>query len=118
MKVLVTGNLPEKVLSFLRREHQVLSHAENRPMERGRLLEMVKDKAGLLCMITDRIDDELLRTAPYLKAIANMAVGYDNIDVKAATRRGISVSNTPGVLTDATADLAFALILAVARRVV
>lgn len=118
MTVLVTGNLPEKVLSFLRREHHVVSHAENRPMERGRLLEMIKDKAGLLCMITDRIDDDLLRSAPYLKAIANMAVGYDNINVKTATRRGIPVSNTPGVLTDATADLAFALILAVARRVV
>lgn len=118
MDILVTGNLPAEVLSFLQQEHTVAFHAEDRPMERSRLLEMVGDKQGLLCMITDRIDEELLQYAPRLKAIANMAVGYDNIDVAAASRKGIPVSNTPGVLTDATADLAFALILAVARRVV
>jgi len=118
MNILVTGNLPAAVLSLLQQEHTVEFHAENRPMERSRLMEMVGDKEGLLCMITDRIDDDLLRHAPRLQAIANMAVGYDNIDVEAASRKGIPVSNTPGVLTDATADLAFALILAVARRLV
>jgi len=79
---------------------------------------LVGDKDGLLCMITDRIDEEVLNRAPHLKMIANLAVGYDNIDVVAATLRRIPVSNTPGVLTDATADLTFALILATARRVV
>jgi len=118
MNVLVTGNLPEEVLSLLRRENIVACHTEDRPMERADLLKLVEDKDGLLCMITDRIDDELMERAPRLKAVANMAVGYDNIDVEAASRRGIIVSNTPGVLTDATADLAFALILAVARRLV
>ena len=118
MNVLVTGNLPEEVLSLLGQEHTVEFHAEDRPMERSRFLEMVRDKEGLLCMITDRINEDLLRQAPRLKAIANMAVGYDNIDVKVASREKIPVSNTPGVLTDATADLAFALILAVARRLV
>jgi len=118
MDILVTGNLPAEVLSLLKQGHTVEFHTENRPMERGRLLEIVGDKQGLLCMITDRIDEDLLQHAPRLKAIANMAVGYDNIDVEAASRKGIPVSNTPGVLTDATADLAFALILAVARRLV
>ncbi len=69
-------------------------------------------------MITDTIDDELLKKAPHLKMIANFGVGYNNIDLEAATKRGIPVSNTPDVLTDATADTTFALILAIARRVV
>lgn len=116
MKILVTGNLPEEVLSLLRQEHELVFHPEDRPMERHTLLEMVGDRDGLLCMITDRIDVELLEMAPRLKMIANMAVGYDNIDIEAASERGIPVSNTPDVLTDATADITFALILAVARR--
>jgi len=87
-------------------------------MERQQLLSRIGDRDGLLCMITDAVDEELLGRAPRLKMIANMGVGYNHIDIAAATRRGIPVSNTPGVLTDATADLAFTLILAVARRVV
>lgn len=87
-------------------------------MPRKELLVKITGKDGLLCMITDRIDNELLDRAPNLKMIANFGVGYDNIDLAAATARGIPVSNTPGVLTDATAELTFALILAVARRVV
>ena len=87
-------------------------------MERERLLSSVEDREGLLCMVTDRIDKELLNRAPHLKMIANFGVGYDNIDIEAATERGIPVSNTPGVLTDATADITFTLILATARRVV
>ncbi len=118
MKVLVTGRLPEEVVAVIKKEHLVEAHGEDRPMERKRLLDLVGDKDGLLCMITDRIDEEVLNRAPHLKMIANLAVGYDNIDVVAATLRRIPVSNTPGVLTDATADLTFALILATARRVV
>lgn len=118
MKVLVTGNLPDRVIPMLSTEHEVAVHELDSPMERSDLLARVSDKQGVLCMITDRIDEELLERAPELTMIANCAVGYDNIDVEAATRRGILVSNTPGVLTDATADLTFALILAVARRVV
>jgi glyoxylate reductase len=116
MRTLVTGNLPEEVLGLIRREHEVEVHPENRPLERDRLLEMVRDKEGLLCMITDRVDEELLAAGSKLHMIANFGVGFDNIDVAAASRRNIPVSNTPGVLTDATADLTFALILAVARR--
>jgi glyoxylate reductase len=73
---------------------------------------------GLLVMLTERIDGALIEAAPNVRIVSNMAVGYDNIDVEACTRRGVLVTNTPGVLTDTTADLAFALILAVARRVV
>jgi glyoxylate reductase len=118
MKVLVTGRLPEEVMTVIKEEHHVEAHGEDRPINRKRLLDLVGDKEGLLCMITDRIDEEVLDRTPNLKMIANLAVGYDNIDVAAATVRGIPVSNTPGVLTDATADITFALILATARRVV
>ncbi len=117
-KILVTGNLPAEVMDPLREKYEVEKHAEDRPMERQQLLSRIGDRDGLLCMITDAVDEELLGRAPRLKMIANMGVGYNHIDIAAATRRGIPVSNTPGVLTDATADLAFTLILAVARRVV
>lgn len=115
--ILVTGNLPASVLDTLRREFQVQCHTDDRPMSRSKLIDSIHDKVGLLSMITDEINDELLDHAPKLIMIANMAVGYNNIDIDAATRRGILVSNTPGVLTEATADLAFSLILGTARRI-
>jgi glyoxylate reductase len=117
-KILVTLRLPEEVLARLAQEHQVEAYDQDPPLERRRLLQTVGDKEGLLCTITDRIDQELLDYAPALKVIANYGVGFEHIDVKAATRRGIPVTNTPGVLTDSTADLTLALILATARRVV
>jgi glyoxylate reductase len=118
VKILVTHREPEEVLARLAREHQVEAYDQDPPMERLRLLRSVSDKEGLLCTITDRIDQELLEHAPALKVIANFGVGFEHIDVEAATRRGIPVTNTPGVLTDSTADLTLALILATARRVV
>ncbi len=118
MKVLVTARLPEEVLSRITCDHQVHVHAQDIPMEREKLLEAIGDVDGLLCTLTDRIDRELLERAPRLKVIANNGVGFDHIDVGEASRRSIPVANTPGVLTDATADLTFALILAAARRVV
>ena len=118
MKVLITCNLPKEVRAYIEKEHQVQINDEDRPMERDRLLQCVKNKEGLLCTITDEIDRELLDKAPHLRMIANYGVGFNHIDVKAATARGIPVSNTPGVLTDATADITLALILATARRVV
>jgi glyoxylate reductase len=118
VKILVTHREPEEVLARLAREHQVEAYDQDPPMERPRLLRSVSDKKGLLCTITDRIDAELLDHAPALKVIANFGVGFEHIDVEAATRRGILVTNTPGVLTDSTADLTLALILATARRVV
>ncbi len=88
------------------------------PAPREVLLAKVRDAEGILSLLTDRIDSEVMDAAPKLRVISNMAVGYDNIDVAAATSKGIYVGNTPGVLTDTTADLAFALMLAVARRLV
>ena len=118
MKVLVTARMPEEVLSLIGRDHQIESYAADLPLDRQELLRSIADKQGLLCTITDRIDTEVLDRAPGLKVIANYGVGFEHIDLDAATRRGIPVSNTPGVLTETTADLAFALILATARRVV
>ena len=88
------------------------------PPLRRVLLENVKDIEGLLSLLTDRVDAQLMDQAPKLKVISNCAVGFDNIDVKEATKRGLVVGNTPGVLTDTTADFAFALLMAAARRVV
>jgi glyoxylate reductase len=118
VKVLVTGRLPEEVMDLIKREHEVEAHQEDRPMEREALLRAVEDKDGLLCMITDTIDEELMQRAPRLKMVANFGVGFNNIDLDASAKKSIPVSNTPDVLTDATADTAFALILATARRVV
>jgi glyoxylate reductase len=91
---------------------------EDRPVDRQVLISSVRDKQGLLSMISDSVNEEVFARAPHLKMVANFGVGYNNIDVRAATARGIMVSNTPGVLTAATAELAFALILAVSRRIV
>lgn len=118
MKVLVTGRLPEEVFALIRREHELEVNLEDRPMPREDFLRRVRDKEGLLSMITDRIDEELFDHAPFLKVVANYAVGFNNIDLNQARARGIWVTNTPGVLDDATADLTFALILATARQIV
>jgi len=85
---------------------------------REEILRRVKDKEGLVPLLTDRIDGELLRNAPKLRIVSNVAVGYDNIDVPACTKRGVVATNTPGVLDETTADFAWALLMAVARRVV
>jgi glyoxylate reductase len=118
MQVLVTARVPAEVLTLIGQEHQVESYNADPPMERQRFLQSIANQDGLLCTITDRIDTEVLDRAPALKVIANYGVGFEHIDVDAATQRGIPVTNTPGVLTETTADLAFALILASARRVV
>lgn len=118
MKVLVTGKLPQEAIDLLEKHHEVTLNSREQPMSRQDISGQIADKEGLLCMITDKIDDELLAQAPQLRMIANYGVGFDHIDLDAATKRGIRVANTPGVLSDATADLAFALMLAVARRVI
>jgi glyoxylate reductase len=117
-KILVTGRLPDEVMAQLSSACDMEANREDRPMERERVLEMIAGKEGLLSMITDRVDAELMDRAPDLKVISNLAVGYNNIDVEAATARGIIVTNTPGVTTEPTADLTLGLILAVARRIV
>lgn len=118
MNVLITGHLPDAVVAGIETAHTVTQNRENRPMSREHILSRIEGQDGLLCMITDTVDTELLQRAPELKIIANYGVGYNNIDLDAATRRGIPVTNTPGVLTAATADATFALILAAGRRVV
>ncbi len=117
-KVLVTRRIHPDALNLLQNVADVDVWTEDRPVPREVLLQRVADVDGLYSMLTDKVDEELLERAPRLRVISNMAVGYDNIDVAACTRRGIPVGHTPGVLTDTTADLAFALILAAARRLV
>jgi glyoxylate reductase len=118
LKVFVTARLADEVLKDLREAYDVDAHLEDHSIGRDRLLASVADKEGLIPIITDTVDSELLDRAPKLRVVANFGVGYNNIDVNAATERGILVTNTPDVLTDATADLTFALILALARRIV
>jgi glyoxylate reductase len=81
------------------------------------LFELIKEKEGLVCLLTEKVDEELLRAAPKLRIAANVAVGFDNIDVAACTRRGVVATNTPGVLDETTADFAWTLLMAVARRI-
>jgi glyoxylate reductase len=118
MKVFVTRALPGGALDRLAAEHEIEVWPDRLPPPREALLEGVRDADGLLPMLTDRVDAELMDAAPKLRAISNYAVGVDNIDVDAATERGLPVGNTPGVLTDTTADLAVALMLGIARRLV
>ena len=118
-RVLVTRLIPEAGLERVRQACEVTVWAEDMPAPYERLLDLVKGMDGLLCTLTERIDAGLMDAAgPQLKVISQMAVGYDNIDVAAARTRGIPIGNTPGVLTDATADIAMALLLAVSRRIV
>jgi glyoxylate reductase len=116
--VFVTRVLPFPALERLRDAHDVDEWPGELPPAPEELRAHTRDAEGLLTLITDRVDAELLDGSPRLKAIANMGVGTDNIDVEAAKERGIPVGNTPDVLTDATADLAFALLLALARKIV
>ena len=117
-RVFVTRELPFPALERLREAHEVDEWPGDRPPGSADLLAHTREAEGLLALITDRVDAGLLDASPRLRAIANMGVGTDNIDVQAAKARGIPVGNTPDVLTDATADLAFALLLALARRIV
>ncbi|HWE08109.1 MAG TPA: D-glycerate dehydrogenase [Solirubrobacteraceae bacterium] len=112
----VTRQLPGPALDRLREHHEVDVWPERLPPPYDELRRRTADAEGLLSLLTDRVDAALITGSPKLRAIANYAVGYDNIDLEAARARGIAVGNTPDVLTDATADLAFALLLAAARR--
>ena len=116
-KVFVTRHLPEMATNELLRACEVEIWDFESPPPYETIKEKVSDKEGLLCLLTDRIDAELMEAGPNLKVISQCAVGYDNIDVPAATQRGIPIGNTPGVLTEATADFAFTLLMAAARRV-
>ena len=116
-RVYVTRRMAQEALDKIARVTEMEVWPEELPPPYDVLLEKVRDVDGLLPLLTDRIDANLMDAAPRLKVISNMAVGYDNIDVPEATKRGIVVGNTPGVLTETTADMAFALLMAAARRV-
>ena len=118
MKVAVSRELPGDALGRLRGIVDVACWGGDGPPTPDELLGLVADADGIISMFTDRIDASVLDAAPTVRVVSNMAVGVDNVDVPELTARGIPLGHTPGVLTDATADLAFALILAVARRVV
>lgn len=115
MRIYVTRLIPEKGLEALR-GHEVEVYRGERPVPREILKEKLRPVDAAITLLSDRIDAELMDSAPRLKVIANYAVGYDNVDIQAATKRGIVVTNTPDVLTDATAELAWALLFAAARR--
>jgi glyoxylate reductase len=117
-KVFVTRTIPEAGLSKIRAGCDAEVWPEQLPPPYDLLRRKVADCDGLVSLLTDRIDASLLDAAPRLKVVSNFAVGFNNVDVPAATARGIAVGNTPGVLTDATADMAFCLLIAAARRVV
>jgi glyoxylate reductase len=116
--VYVTRQLPSEIIAILQEVADVTVWEGDAPVPREILRKQAKEADALLTMLTDSIDAELLSHAKRLRIVANMAVGYDNIDILAAKARGVLVTNTPDVLTEATADLAFALMLATARRLV
>lgn len=115
-RLFVTRALPESVQVILKRRYRVLSNREDRPLSRAELISGVREADGLVSMLSDSIDRSVIAAGKRLAIISNYAAGYNNIDLAEATRRGIAVTNTPGILTETTADLAWALLLAVARR--
>jgi glyoxylate reductase len=117
-KIFLTRRLPPESMRRLEVEASLIHYDLDRPVTREELIEGVKEADGLICVLTERIDAELLGVNSNLKVVSNYAVGYNNVDVDAASKRGIWVTNTPGVLTDCTADMAWALLMATARRVV
>jgi len=118
VKVYITRRIPEPGIEMMAKEHEIEVNPYDRVLTREELLKAVKGRDGILCLLTDKIDAEAFDAAgPQLKVVSNYAVGYDNIDVNEATRRRIVVTNTPGVLTETTADLAWTLIMSVARRI-
>ncbi len=117
-KVLVTREIPQAGLTLLREKFDVVMNPHDRPLSREEILEMAADVEGILCLLTDKIDGELIDALPNVKGYAQYAVGSDNINVPDATTRKVPVSNTPGVLTNATAEMAWALLFASGRRVV
>ncbi|MCX7871370.1 MAG: D-glycerate dehydrogenase [bacterium] len=118
MKVLITRKLPGDYHKLLQNNYEVILWDKDEVIAREFLIENIKDVDGLLCLLTDKIDKEVIDKAKRLKVISNYAVGFDNIDVEYATLKGIVVTNTPGVLTETSADLVWALILAARRHII
>lgn len=116
--VYITRPIPQPGVDLLKTRCNVEVKPQDELVPHEELLEKVKGRDALLCLLTEKIDKEVIKAGTNLKIIANYAVGYDNVDVEAATKSGIWVSNTPGVLTDTTADMAWALMFSMARRIV
>jgi glyoxylate reductase len=116
--ILISRLLPEEAVARARSRAVVDLHEADKPLGRTELIARLKGRQGLVCLITDAIDAPLLAACPDLKVVANVAVGFNNIDVAAATKRGVVITNTPDVLTETTADFAWTLLMATARRVV
>ena len=117
MNIFVTRRIPQPGIELLEKHHDVTVSKENRVLTKQEIIEYAKDADGLLCLLTDNIDREVISSLSKVKMIANYAVGYNNVDVSYATEKKIPVSNTPDVLTQTTAELAWALIFAVSRRI-
>ncbi|MFC4353930.1 2-hydroxyacid dehydrogenase [Chryseomicrobium palamuruense] len=117
MNVFATRKLPQEVSDKLKQQVDYSEwHSEEQAMTKGELMDAIKEADGIISVLSDQLDAEVLASAPHLKVISQLAVGINNIDVKEATTRGVRVTNTPDVLTNATADLTFALLLAAARK--
>ena len=116
-RVLVTREVFDETLDYLRQHCEVQDNQGDKAFAPAALAAAVANCDGLMCCLTDRVDATLLAAAPGLKVVANIAVGYNNIDVPACTARGVMATNTPGVLDDSTADLAWTLMLGTARRI-
>lgn len=116
--LLITRRIPQEALALLEPHFNITHYNKPTAIPRKLLLKSIMDKDGLLCLLTDKVNPELLARAPRLKAVSTYSVGFDHIDIKACTERGVAVTNTPGVLTETTADFTWTLLLAAARRVV
>jgi glyoxylate reductase len=116
--VLISRLLPEPAIALARSRALVDAYDRDAAMPRQELLERLADKQGLICVISEVVDEALLEACPGLRVVSNVAVGYNNVDVAACTRRGVVVTNTPDVLTETTADFAWTLLMATARRLV
>lgn len=117
-KVLITRKIFDEAVALVREHFEVEDNQRDRPFSPGLLIKKLKDKAGAILLLTDRIDEAVLSQCPDLRIVSNIAVGYNNIDVPACTRHKVMVTNTPGVLDDTTADFTWTLLLATARRLV
>jgi glyoxylate reductase len=117
-RVFVSREIPERAIAMLREKFEVEVNPDDRVLTPSELRDHLKAANGLVCQLSDKINEELLTAAPQLKISSNVAVGFDNVDLAAASCHGVMITNTPEVLTDTTADFAFALLMAVARRVV
>ncbi|MGB0597438.1 MAG: 2-hydroxyacid dehydrogenase [Rubripirellula sp.] len=116
-KIFLTRELPPETMALLHDQCELTMNREDRVLEKSEIIAGIQGCDGLLCLLTDTIDADIMDANPDLKVIANFAVGFNNIDVAAATKRKLPITNTPGVLTETTADMAWALLMDAARRV-